>query len=118
MQMDDLERLRSLDSRPAVLQSFRVSDVVRIFQIFWVSADYDSKIRLQEILFRQGILYDKEIADYRTTSVNVIIELTRLLSNNSGEEKRGQQKKFSIYPLQYLRPESPPKRLAKVTFQN
>jgi hypothetical protein len=30
----------------------------------------------------------------------VIIELTRLLSNNSGEEKSGQPKKISIYPLQ------------------
>jgi len=39
-------------------------------------------------------LYDKEIADYRTTSVNVIIELTRLISNNSGEEKSGQPKIF------------------------
>jgi hypothetical protein len=38
-------------------------------------------------------LYDKEIV-YRTTSFNVIIELTRLLSNKSGEEKSGQPKKI------------------------
>jgi hypothetical protein len=67
---------------------------------FWVSADHrvsadhEGKIRLQEILFPQGILYDKEIADYRTTSVNVMTELARLSANNSGEEKSGQPKFF------------------------
>ena len=59
-----------------------------------VSADYDGKRNLQEILFPGGIMYDKKIDDYRTINVNVIIELTRLFSNNSEHEKSGQSKNF------------------------
>jgi site-specific DNA recombinase len=59
---------------------------------FWVSGDYDSKRKLQEILFPEGIWYDKEKGNYRTDRVNVILELIRSFSEKSGHKKSGSSK--------------------------
>lgn len=60
----------------------------------WVSADHDGKLNLQEILFPGGILYDKKNGNYRTTNVNVIIDLTSLFSDSYRQEKSGRSKNF------------------------
>ncbi len=59
----------------------------------WVSADFNGKLKLQEILFPMGISYDKKTGNYRTPQANVIIELTSTLSNDFGKEKSGSSKK-------------------------
>ena len=61
----------------------------------WVSADYDGKRKLQEIMFPGGIMYDKKIDDYRTMNVNVIIDLIRLISSNSEQKESGQLRNIS-----------------------
>ncbi len=60
----------------------------------WVFGDYDQKVKLQELVFPSGIKYDRQNDEYRTIKVNVIVELTRLLSGDYGQEKSGQSKNF------------------------
>ena len=53
---------------------------------YWVSADFDGKRSLQNLMFPEGLQYDRQIDDYRTNRVNTIIELTHSLSGY--KEKR------------------------------
>ena len=61
----------------------------------WVSGDYEQRVKLQEIVFPDGLLFDKETNNYRTQRVNVIVELMSCFTNNSGEIKNGQTRNFS-----------------------
>lgn len=58
----------------------------------WVSADYNERIKLQELLFPEGIFYDRENGNYRTSKVNLILELTRSFTKDFREIKTGQSK--------------------------
>ncbi len=56
----------------------------------WVSSPYPQRLQLQELLFPEGIFYDKQIGNYRTTRVNSVIELTRTISEDWKENKKKQ----------------------------
>jgi site-specific DNA recombinase len=61
---------------------------------FW---GYDQKVQLQNLLFPEGVLYDRGNDNYRTTKINLILELTQSFSNPSYENKKGQTKnKFDL----------------------
>jgi site-specific DNA recombinase len=63
----------------------------------WVSGGYDQKVQLQNLLFPEGVLYDRGNDNYRTTKINLILELTHSFSNSSNENKKGQTKnKFDL----------------------
>ncbi len=46
----------------------------------WLNGDYEERQTVQNILFPEGIIYDKENDTYRTSSVNKVIELITELS--------------------------------------
>jgi site-specific DNA recombinase len=64
----------------------------------WVFGGYDRKVKLQDILFPGGILYDKKKDNYRTLNVNLILRLTNSFSNTSGENKKRKSKNFFDFP--------------------
>lgn len=73
-------------------------EIISNLSEFWVSGDYEHKVKLQEVLFPAGILFDKQIDNYRTPEVNSILQLTRSLSNDFSENKNGQIRKLSDLP--------------------
>jgi hypothetical protein len=50
---------------------------------------FGEKVRLQSIVFPDGILYDKQNDVVRTTKVNSIFEVSRYLSEKYGRKKSG-----------------------------
>jgi site-specific DNA recombinase len=73
-------------------------EIISNLSEFWTSGDYEHKRKLQELLFPGGILFDKQIDNYRTPNVNSILSLTRSLSNSIGENKNGQVRNLSDLP--------------------
>lgn len=61
----------------------------------WLSSEYYEKIKLQDLAFPGGILFDRKNDNYRTLEVNSILELTHSFTNNFKENKNGQTRNFS-----------------------
>jgi site-specific DNA recombinase len=59
----------------------------------WVSADYQSKQRLQKLVFPDGILYNKEKGVVRTPRVNSLFAAIPLLTKVSDEKEKGDSSK-------------------------
>ena len=55
----------------------------------WEEMGFGEKVRLQSIVFPEGILYDKQNDVVRTTKVNSIFEVNRYLSEKYGRKKSG-----------------------------
>ena len=73
-------------------------EIISNLSDFWVSGDYHHKRKLQEVLFPGGILFDKQVNNYRTPQRNLIITLTGSLSNDLERNKNRQTKNFSDLP--------------------
>jgi site-specific DNA recombinase len=56
----------------------------------WVNGDYQERQMVQNILFPEGILYDKENDTFRTSNVNKAIELIAGLSSDYTQKKERQ----------------------------
>jgi site-specific DNA recombinase len=84
-------------SSPSLL-SDQPLEIISNLSEFWASGDYEHKRKLQELLFPGGILFDKQIDNYRTPNVNSILTLTRSLSNSINENKNGQIRNLSDLP--------------------
>jgi len=55
----------------------------------WASNGYKGKLELQELMFPKGIVYDREISNYRTTEINeVAFAMTEIARDIEGNEKR------------------------------
>jgi site-specific DNA recombinase len=61
----------------------------------WISGGYDEKVKLQQLLFPEGLLYERENDYYRTPKVNEILELIRSYSSEITINKNGQPEKIS-----------------------
>lgn len=57
----------------------------------WLSSQYNEKQKLQNILFPDGIVYDRIKDRVRTLKTNSVMELIRFLSGISGCKKNGQK---------------------------
>ena len=54
----------------------------------WQQASYQRKLEIQEMVFPEGIMYDREIDNYRTTKINsVILTISELSGRLEGVEK-------------------------------
>jgi site-specific DNA recombinase len=54
----------------------------------WASNGYKGKLELQELMFPKGIVYDREISNYRTTEINeVAFAMTEIARDIEGNEK-------------------------------
>jgi site-specific DNA recombinase len=91
---DQIEESKNKLSNPSLFIE-KALEICSDLSNLWVSADYIGKVNLQKILFPSGILYDKKMGNYRTGRVNIILELTRLFSDNFGQEKADNSKIFS-----------------------
>lgn len=66
----------------------------------WLSADYNIKQRLQNLLFPEGIYYSKAEDNYRTTRINSLFLYLAYLKQVMGNKKRDIVG-FTISPLNY-----------------
>lgn len=54
----------------------------------WQEASYQRKLEIQEMVFPEGIMYDREIDHYRTTKINsVVLAISQLSRDLEGVEK-------------------------------
>ncbi len=56
----------------------------------WRNGDYEERKIVQNILFPEGILFDKKIDAFRTSQVNEVIRLIAQISKNYGKKNRRQ----------------------------
>jgi site-specific DNA recombinase len=87
-----IEKPKNEISNPAVFVD-KALEICSNLSNLWVSGGYDSKRRLQQIVFPEGIVFDKQNDDYRTIKVNVIIELIHSLSGGF-ENKNAESSNF------------------------
>jgi len=59
----------------------------------WVSADYDSKQRMQKMVFPDGVLYNKQKGVVRTPKVNFIFNEIPLLASHLAEKEKSDSEK-------------------------
>lgn len=59
----------------------------------WVSSDLTKKVALQNLIFPDGILYDRHNHAYRTKRTNSVFEVIACVSKELGQKKSGQRKK-------------------------
>lgn len=85
---------------------------------FWVSGDFNDKIKLQEILFPEGIHYDKKNDDYRTTRVNAMLTLIHSLPASFGNKKSGKSKEHIEFSASVPKAGIEPAHLAVHDFES
>lgn len=56
---------------------------------WWHNADLETKKRLQKLVFPNGILYDREKGDYRTSDRNVVFDIIDKLSESYKQKNEG-----------------------------
>ena len=62
--------------------------VLRNLPQLWASNGYKGKLELQELMFPKGIVYDREISNYRTIEINeVAFAMTEIARDIEGNEK-------------------------------
>ena len=59
----------------------------------WRLGNYNEKQKFQNLMFPDGIIYDRKNDVVRTSKVNSVFELTRLLSISYSKNKSGQKNK-------------------------
>ena len=55
--------------------------------VIWTSAEYKEKVILQNLMFPNGLVYDRKKDDYRTENLNEVVSCFALLSECLGNEK-------------------------------
>lgn len=63
----------------------------------WLSADYDDKQRLHFLIFLDGIVYNKEKREVRTSRVNSLCMPMSSAARVSGEKKKSCSSKNSLH---------------------
>ncbi len=56
---------------------------------WWHNADLETKKRIQKLVFPNGILYDREKGDYRTSDRNVVFDIIDKLSESYKQKNEG-----------------------------
>jgi site-specific DNA recombinase len=63
----------------------------------WLSRDYLRKQQLQQLVFPDGLVYDREKDDYRTPNVNTVFKLIGELPTSSEGIKKGEKYPFDNF---------------------
>lgn len=93
----EVENSKNKISNPAKFIDHSLEICVNLSDL-WLSSEYYEKIKLQDLAFPGGILFDRKNDDYRTLEVNAILELTHSFTSNFRENKNGQTRNFSDLP--------------------
>jgi site-specific DNA recombinase len=64
--------------------------------VIWTSNDYRGKIELQELLFPQGILYNRENNTFRTPEINPVAFIMSQLSSDTAGKQKGDASNFIL----------------------
>ncbi|MBX9852451.1 MAG: recombinase family protein [Cytophagaceae bacterium] len=91
---EELQRMEVKLSNPSELIEKCVVIASQLANL-WVNGDSEEKKMLQNMLFPEGILFDKENDDYRPSNINVVLELIAELSANCNDKKKGLSEKNS-----------------------
>ena len=62
----------------------------------WASSGLHEKQKLQKLLFKEGIYYNKQKDETRTTKINSVFSLIASLTSITGQKKNGLQENFSL----------------------
>ena len=62
----------------------------------WASCDFFQKQRLQRLLFREGIYYNKQKGETRTTKINTVFSLIAGLEGTSGQKNNRPQDEINL----------------------
>ena len=65
----------------------------------WKNSNYEDRVKLQNLLFPEGILWDKVKENYRTMKINKVFEVISLLPNIYNDKKeRNDNESASLSP--------------------
>jgi site-specific DNA recombinase len=84
------ERVAEIDFQLSNLEDYIVSslEIASNLNVLWGVKEFAVKSELQNLIFPEGIYYDRKINDYRTDNVNCIFDLISYLSSTwKGTEK-------------------------------
>lgn len=84
----ELDQSKSKISNPVTFIDVALKTCSNLVEL-WNSGTFDHKILLQNLVFPEGIVYDRQNDEYRTPRVNSVIELTSSLSQFSKGNKKG-----------------------------
>lgn len=66
---------------------------------YWEHGDFAARQKLQKLLFRAAIGYDKSIGDYRTMEVNVVADVIRAITRDCRERQTKSDCDFTLQSL-------------------
>ena len=66
----------------------------------WKDCDMTKQVKLQDLVFPDGVFYDKKIGTYRTPKHNTFFHAIKSETVNYKKEKGDKKKKFPICPLE------------------
>ena len=69
----------------------------------WASSSFDGKQKLQRLLFKDGIYYNKQKDETRTTSLNNLFSVIASLQSVSGDKNKRLQGDFALKSLSVAR---------------
>jgi len=67
----------------------------------WTSGDYVTQSKLQNLLFPEGIRYDRENGAFRTTRVNTLFALIPEMILVVAGQKKGSKENISFDPVKW-----------------
>lgn len=93
---NEIENSKNKISNPSKFIDFALKICGNLSEL-WLSSEYYQKIRLQDLAFPGGILFDRKNDNYRTINVNSILELTHSFTGDSNKKKNEQIEKISNF---------------------
>jgi site-specific DNA recombinase len=87
-----LAQLQQMDFNLSNLESYITFsiDLSSKLQEMWNLSDVRTKEKIQNLLFPEGIYYERKISSYRTERTNIVFELIRSMTEEINKTKKGQ----------------------------
>ena len=67
--------------------------------LLWTSGSFEQKQKLQKLLFKDGIYYNKQKDETRTTNLNSLFSVIASLQRVTGDENKRPQSDFALRSL-------------------
>ena len=98
IEKDDMVKMISteISSSNLAMGTEKCLEIAENISEVWTSSQFDDKRRLQNLIFPEGILYNKPKDTIRTPRINSLFSTIPILSRVSKENKRRNLKKNSL----------------------
>lgn len=83
---EDIQKLSFKLSNPQELIEYNVQHAINL-AFRWETGDHYTRTKLQNLIFPEGIYYDRKLDEYRTQNVNIIFEVIQRVSENIIKKK-------------------------------